>query len=331
MDSNRIYAKIGGTGSYLPEKILTNSRLEEMVDTSDEWIVSRTGIKERRIAEKKDAASDLGSRAALNACRNAGISPEDIDLVIVATVTPDMIFPSTACLIQKNIGAWNAAGFDIEAACTGFIYGITIGAQFIQNGFYKNVLVVGVDVLSRITDWDDRNTCVLFGDGAGAAVLTPNSEPGIMSSFLGADGNGSGHLYCPAGGSRMPASQETISNRLHYTNMEGSEVFKFAVRALPDAVKKAAQKCGMKIEDIDWLIPHQANIRIIESAAKKLGVPMERTAVTIDKYGNNSSASIPIALDEYARSGKFKNGDNLTLVGFGGGLTWGASIIKWTK
>lgn len=331
MSRERIYAVVGGTGSCLPERIVTNSDLEKMVDTSDEWIVSRTGIKERRIADKDQAASDLGTEAALNACENAGIDPEEIDLIIVSTVTPDMLFPSTACLIQKNIGAVNAAAFDVEAACTGFIYGMTIGSQFIETGYYKNILVVGVEILSRITDWEDRNTCVLFGDGAGAVVLTAGSEPGILSSFLGSDGNGGNYLSCPAGGSRLPASHETIDNRLHYTNMEGSEVFKFAVKALPEAVKKAAQKCDIKIEDIDLLIPHQANIRIIESASRKLGIPMDKTAITIDKYGNNSSASIPIALDEYARSNRIKKGDIVAMVGFGGGLTWGASIIKWQK
>jgi 3-oxoacyl-[acyl-carrier-protein] synthase-3 len=331
MDNRQIYARVGGTGSCLPERILTNQELERMVDTNDEWIVSRTGIKERRIADPKDATSDLASKAGLNACNNAGVDPAELDLIIVSTVTPDMIFPSTACLVQKNIGAINAAAFDIEAACTGFIYGITIASQFIQTGYYKNVLVIGADILSRITDWQDRNTCVLFGDGAGAMVLTASDKPGIMSSYLKSDGNGSGHLYCPAGGSRLPASQETIANRLHYTNMEGSEVFKFAVRALPEAANTALQKCGMEVDDIDWLFPHQANIRIIESAAKRLGIPMDRVAVTLDRYGNNSSATIPIAIDEFARLDRIKNGDNIALVGFGGGLTWGASIIKWQK
>lgn len=331
MNQQKIFASIRGTGSYLPQRVVTNNDLEKIVDTNDEWIRERTGIRERRIAEKDEAASDLGTKASIMACEDAGIKPEDLDLIIVSSVTPDMIFPSTGCLIQKNIGAVNAAAFDLEAACTGFIYGITVAAQFIETGFYKNILVVGVDLLSKIMDWQDRNTCVLFGDGAGAVVLTASSEPGILSSYLGADGNGGSHLHCPAGGSRMPASQETIDNRLHYINMEGSEVYKFAIKALPDAVKKAALKCSIKIEDIDWLVPHQANLRIIESAAKKLGIPMERTVVTIDKYGNNSSATIPIALDEYSRSQKIKNGDTIALVGFGGGLTWGASIIKWQK
>ncbi|KPU43948.1 3-oxoacyl-[acyl-carrier-protein] synthase 3 protein 1 [Oxobacter pfennigii] len=331
MSFNKIYARISGTGSGLPEKVLTNADLEKMVDTSDEWITSRTGIKERRIARNDEAASDIGTIAAKNALADAGLKPEEVDLIIVSTVTPDMIFPSTACIIQKNIEALNAAAFDIEAACTGFIYGITVAAQFIENGFYKNVLVVGVDVLSKITNWQDRNTCVLFGDGAGAVVLTASDKPGIMSGFLGSDGNGGKSLCCLAGGSRMPATEDTISKGLHYIAMEGSEVFKFAVKTLPEAVISALNKCNLTVEDIDWLIPHQANTRIIESAAKKLGIPMEKTMVTLDKYGNNSSATIPIAIDEYARLKRIKDGDILALVGFGGGLTWGASIIKWQK
>lgn len=331
MEYNKTYARISGTGSYLPQFVLTNSDLEKMVDTSDEWIVARCGIKERRIADKEEATSDLASKAALNACRDAAISPSDIDLIIVSTVTPDMIFPSTACIVQKNIGAVNAAAFDVEAACTGFIFGVTIASQFIENGFYKNALVIGADVLSRITNWEDRSTCVLFGDGAGAVVLTASQEPGVISAYIASDGKGSDHLFCPAGGSRLPASHETVDQKLHYTNMDGGEVFKFAVKALPDAVKRAVEKGGMNVSDISWLFPHQANIRIIESAAKRLGIPEDRVALTIDKYGNNSSASIPIAMDSYSKDNKIKDGDTLALVGFGSGLTWGASLIKWQK
>lgn len=331
MEYNKTYARIRGTGSYLPQMVLTNSDLEKMVDTSDEWIVTRCGIKERRIADKEEATSDLATKAALNACSDAAISPSDIDLIIVSTVTPDMIFPSTACIVQKNIGAFNAAAFDIEAACTGFIFGVTIASQFIENGFYKNALVIGADILSRITNWDDRSTCVLFGDGAGAVVLTASKEPGVISSYIASDGKGSNHLLCPAGGSRLPASHETVDQKLHNINMDGGEVFKFAVKALPDAVNRAVEKGGMNLSDIDWLFPHQANIRIIESAAKRLGIPADRVAVTIDKYGNNSSASIPIAMDNYSKEDRIKDGDTLALVGFGGGLTWGASLIKWNK
>lgn len=331
MNFKRQYAKIIGTGSYIPDKVLTNEDLEKMVDTNDEWIVSRTGIRERRIADEGDATSDLASRAAINACNDAGIKPSDIDLIIVATVTPDMAFPSTACIVQKNIGASHAAAFDVEAACTGFIYGITIAAQFIETGFYKNVIVIGADILSRITDWKDRNTCVLFGDGAGAAVITASDEDGIISSYLASDGDGGEYVTCPAGGSRMPASHETIDNRLHYTHMSGNDVFRFAVKAMPEAISKALENCHMSADDIDLVFPHQANIRIIESASKKLNIPMEKIVLTIDKYGNTSSASIPVAIDEYSRSSRIKKGDRMALVGFGGGLTWGASIIKWLK
>lgn len=325
------FAKIGGTGSYLPDKILTNFDLEKMVDTSNEWITDRTGIRERRIADPDQATSDLATNAALKACENAGVSPEDLDLIIVATVTPDMIFPSTACIVQKNIGAYRAAAFDIEAACAGFIYGMTIASQFIENGYYNNVLVIGADILSRITDWDDRNTCVLFGDGAGAAVICASDDNGILSTYIMSDGEGGRFIHCPAGGSRLPASQDTILNRLHYTNMEGSEVFKFAVKTLPEAVNRALSKCDMGIEDIDWLIPHQANIRIIQSASKKLKIPEDRVALTIHKYGNNAAASIPIALDEYSKSGSIKKDEILALVGFGSGLNWGSAIIKWMR
>lgn len=331
MNCQKQYAKIIGTGSCLPEKVLTNEDLERIVDTNDEWIVSRTGIRERRIADEGVATSDIASAAALNACSNAGISPSDIDLIIVATVTPDMMFPSTACLVQKNIGASHAAAFDVEAACTGFIYGLTIAAQFIETGFYKNALVIGADILSRITDWENRNTCILFGDAAGAAVISASDEEGVMSSYLASDGNGGEYITCPAGGSRLPASKDTVDNRLHYTRMAGSEVFKFAVKAMPEAIIRALEKCSMGIDEIDMLFPHQANIRIIESAARKLNIPAEKIAVTIDKYGNTSSASIPVAIDEYSRSNRIKNGDTIALVGFGAGLTWGASIIKWLK
>lgn len=331
MNFKRQYAKIIGTGSCIPGKVLTNEDLEKMVDTNDEWIASRTGIRERRIADESEATSDLASKAAINACSDAGIKPSDIDLIIVATVTPDMAFPSTACLVQKKIGAGNAAAFDIEAACTGFIYALTVAAQFIETGFYKNALVIGADVLSRITDWEDRGTCVLFGDGAGAAVIADSDEDGIISSYLASDGEGGECVTCPAGGSRMPASHDTVDKRLHYTHMSGNDVFRFAVKAMPDAISKALERCNMDVDDIDLFFPHQANIRIIESASKKLNIPAEKIALTIDKYGNTSSASIPVAMDEYSRSNRIKKGDRIALVGFGGGLTWGASIIKWLK
>jgi len=323
---------ITGTGSYLPEKELTNFDLENIVDTTDEWIKTRTGISKRRVAEDKIATSDLATEAAKKAIDNAGISAEDVDLIIVATVTPDMAFPSTACIVQKNIGAKNAAAFDIEAACSGFIYGITIGEQFIKSGMYKNVLVIGAETLSKILNWKDRNTCVLFGDGAGAAILQPVKDGyGILSSSLGADGSSGDYLTQPAGGSRIPASIETVANNLHYVQMDGSEVFKFAVRIMAKSTLQAIESSGLKLNDIDYMIPHQANIRIIEAAAKRLNLDMDKVYVNLNNYGNMSAASVPVALDEAVRKGNIKTGDIVTLVAFGGGLTWGSSVIRWYK
>lgn len=319
-----------GTGSYLPEKVLTNADLEKMVDTNDEWIVSRTGIRERRIAAPEEASSDLSVKAAKKALEKAGISAEEIDLIIVTTVTPDMNFPATACLVQDQLGAKKAATFDLSAACTGFIYGISAAAQFIATGVYKYVLVIGVECLSRILDWTDRNTCVLFGDGAGAAVLGPVEEGyGFLSFELGGDGSGGNLLNLPAGGSRLPASEKTIQERLHYVHMSGREVFKFAVRVMGNATEEALAKAGLTKEDIDFLVPHQANIRIIDSAVKRLGLTEEKVVVNLDRYGNMSSASIPVALDEAVQRGQIKKGDTMVLCGFGGGLTWGATVLKW--
>lgn len=321
-----------GTGSYVPEKELTNLELEEMVDTTDEWIKTRTGISKRRIADAETATSDLATKAAQIAIKDAGLLPEDIDLIIVATVTPDMSFPSTACIVQKNIGAKKAAAFDLEAACSGFIYGITVGEQFIKSGIYKNILVIGAETLSKILNWKDRNTCVLFGDGAGAAVLSQVDEGyGMLASTLGADGASGDYLTQPAGGSRIPASLETVENNLHYVQMDGSEVFKFAVRIMAKSALQATENSGLKIEDIDYMIPHQANIRIIESAAKRLNISMDKVYVNLNNYGNMSAASVPVALDEAVRKGKIKRDDIVSLVAFGGGLTWGSSIIKWAK
>ncbi len=319
-----------GTGSCLPEKEITNYDLEKIVDTSHEWIVSRTGIHKRRIADDQTATSDLSTEAAKRALKNANIRAEDLDLIIVATVTPDMSFPSTACIVQSNLGAVNAAAFDLEAACSGFLYGLSIGKQFISTGAYKYVLVIGAETLSKIMNWEDRNTCVLFGDGAGAVVLGPTEAgKGILSTYLGADGEGGKYLTLPAGGSRMPASVETVKQNLHYIKMDGSEVFKFAVRIMGDAAKKALEMCSMQVEDINYLVPHQANIRIIKSAAKRLKISMENVYVNLDRYGNMSAASIPVALDEAVRNNKIKKDDIIVLVGFGGGLTWGSSVIKW--
>jgi 3-oxoacyl-[acyl-carrier-protein] synthase-3 len=326
-----MHSVIRGVGHSLPPNILTNSQLEQMVETDDEWIVQRTGIKERRIADKQTATSDLATEAAKAALVDAGISPEDLDLIIVGTVTPDNAFPSTACLVQRNIGAWKAAAFDIEAACTGFLYGLSIADQFIKTGTFRNVLVIGAETLSKITDYTDRNTCILFGDGAGAAVLQAGEEPGLLAMEIGADGRGAELLIQPAGGSRLPASSETIAGSQHFIQMEGREVFKFAVKVIGESSMRVLNLAGLEPGDIDLLIPHQANLRIIDSACKRLSIPREKVFVNLDRYGNMSAASVPVALSEAATNGDIKNGDHVLLVGFGGGLTWGAAVIKWSK
>ena len=323
-------AGIVGVGSYVPKNIISNFDLEKIMDTSDEWIKTRTGIRERRIVDENEATSDLATKAALNAIKDANLTPEDIDLIIVATITPDMIFPSTACLVQANIKATKAACFDLEAACSGFIYGITVAKQFIESDTYKHVLVIGAEALSRILDYEDRSTAILFGDGAGAVVMGPVSEGGVLSTSLGSDGNGKDYLNIPAGGSKTPASEDSIKNRLHFIKMAGSDVFKFAVRIMQDASVECIKSANLEIQDIDYLIPHQANIRIIEASAKRLKLSMDKVYVKLDKYGNMSAASIPVALDEAYREGKIKKGDNIVLVGFGGGLTWGASVVRWS-
>lgn len=323
-------AGIVGVGSYVPKNIISNFDLEKIMDTSDEWIKTRTGIRERRIVDENEATSDLATKAALNAIKDANLTSEDIDLIIVATITPDMIFPSTACLVQANIKATKAACFDLEAACSGFIYGITVAKQFIESDTYKHVLVIGAEALSRILDYEDRSTAILFGDGAGAVVMGPVSEGGVLSTSLGSDGNGKDYLNIPAGGSKTPASEDSIKNRLHFIKMAGNDVFKFAVRIMQDASVECIESANLEIQDIDYLIPHQANIRIIEASAKRLKLSMNKVYVNLDKYGNMSAASIPVALDEAYREGKIKKGDNIVLVGFGGGLTWGASVVRWS-
>lgn len=321
-----------GIGSYVPEKILTNKDLEKIVETSDEWIVDRTGIKERRIAEADVATSDLAVHAAEKALLDAGVSADEIDLVIVATATPDMLFPSTACLVQDKIKASKAAAFDLSAGCSGFAYALVVGSQFIQTGLYKKVLVIGAEALSKILDWTDRNTCVLFGDGAGAVVLGEvPAGYGILGVDLGADGSGGELLKIHAGGSRQPATIESVNERLHFLQMSGSDVFKFAVKVMGETAIKALDNAGLSNEDIDCLIPHQANNRIIQSAAKRLKVPMEKVVVNVDKYGNTSSASIPLAMDEAIQNNKLNNGDIVVLVGFGAGLTWASCVMKWYK
>lgn len=320
-----------GTGSFLPEKILTNFELEQMVETNDEWIVTRTGIRERRVAREEVASSDLAYEASQQAIKRAGISADDIDLIIVATVTPDMFFPSTANVLQDRLGAKKAASFDLAAACSGFLYGITTASQFIKTGLYKYALIVGVDTLSKITDFTDRNTCILFGDGAGAVVLGPVEEGlGFLSFELGSDGSGGEHLCVPAGGSRLPITEEVLQNRQQYISMNGKEVFKFAVRIMEQVSESVIEKAGLSKEDIHLLVPHQANMRIIEAARKRLELSEEKVVVNLDRYGNMSSASIPVALDEALQENRIKKGDYIVLVGFGGGLTWGGSVLKWS-
>lgn len=319
-----------GTGKYVPEKVLTNSDLEKIVETSDEWIVSRTGIRERHIAAPEQATSDLAYEAAVRALASAGLTAEELDLIIVATITPDMAFPSTACILQDKLGAKGAAAFDLSAACSGFVYGLATANGFIQTGMYKNALIIGADCLSRITDYTDRNTCVLFGDGAGAVVIGEVPEGRGFKSFdLGAEGAGGGLLKLEAGGSRLPATTETIENKLHYIYMNGREVFKFAVRVMASATDVVLEKAGYAKEDIDIFVPHQANIRIIQSAMQRLELPAEKVVINVDKYANTSAASIPLALVEAAEEGRIKEGDRVLMVGFGGGLTWGASVLVW--
>ncbi|MDF2813831.1 MAG: 3-oxoacyl-ACP synthase [Paenibacillus sp.] len=315
---------------YVPERILGNAELEQMVDTNDEWIVSRTGIKERRIASAEEASSDLAYHASLEALSNAGITADQLDLIIVATITPDMAFPATACILQEKLGAKRAAAFDLSAACSGFIYGLANASNFIATGMYKHVLVVGAECLSKITDYTDRNTCILFGDGAGAVVLGPVSEGrGFRSFELGADGTGGPLLTACGGGSRNPMSQTVLDNKMQYIYMAGKEVFKFAVKIMGSAAEEALRKANLDKTDIDLLIPHQANYRIIQSSLERLELPEDKCMVNLHKYGNMSAASIPVALAEAAREGRMKEGDTLLLVGFGGGLTWGASVLVW--
>lgn len=319
-----------GTGKYVPEKVLSNYDLEQMVDTSDEWIVTRTGIRERRIADPSQASSDLAYEAAKIAISNAGITAEDIDLIIVATITPDHFFPSTACVLQEKLGAKRAAAFDLSAACSGFIYGLANASNFIAMGTYKYALVIGAECLSKITDYTDRNTCILFGDGAGAVVLGEVPEGrGFQSFVLGADGSGGSLLQLAGGGSRCPSTRDSVEKKQHFMFMAGREVFKFAVRIMGSAAEEALQKAGLKKEDIDLLVPHQANIRIVESALERLDLPEDKCMINLHKYGNVSAASIPIALAEAYEEGKMNEGDCVVLVGFGGGLTWGATVVRW--
>jgi 3-oxoacyl-[acyl-carrier-protein] synthase-3 len=321
---------ITGVGSHVPSKILTNADLEKMVSTSDEWITTRTGIKERHIAAPDEFTSDLATKAAQKAMERAGVTAEQIDLIVVATITPDMPFPSTACLVQKNIGAYRAAAFDLEAACSGFIYALEIAQQFIMSRTYDTVLVIGAEKLSSIVDWEDRNTCVLFGDGAGAAILQnrPHAH-GLLTAVMGADGRKSDLLFMAGGGSRCPATLDSVKARRHFLRMEGKETFKSAVQAMQTAAIEALRRCELDIGRIKCIIPHQANRRIIDAVGERLGATPEQLFVNLHKYGNTSAASVAIALDEAVNSGRVQSGDIILLLVFGAGLTWGAAVIEW--
>ena len=321
---------VAGVGSYVPARVMTNQELEKMVDTTDEWITSRTGIKERRLAAPDEFTSDMAAHAAQRAMKNAGVTGEQIDLIIVATITPDMPFPSTACLVQQKIGAHRAAAFDMEAACSGFIYGLEIAQQFIMSRTYDTVLVIGAEKLSSIVDWTDRNTCILFGDGAGAAILQNRaSAHGLLTAVMGADGQKAKLLHMPGGGSRCPATAESVSARMHYLRMEGKEAFKHAVQAMLTAATEAMRRCEIDIAKIKCVIPHQANRRIIDAVGERLGARPDQLFTNLDRYGNTSAASVAIALDEAVSSGKVQRGDLILLVVFGAGLTWGAAVIEW--
>ena len=321
---------ITATGACTPDRRLTNAELEKMVETSDEWIRTRSGIRTRHIADPDTALSDLAVPAARMALARAGLAPEEVDLIVIGTVTSDTPVPSTACVVQHQLGASRAAAFDLSAACSGFVYAMSVAAPLVGVGQYRNAVVLGGDVLSRITDYTDRTTCVLFGDGVGAVVLQPVPSPrGFLASYLRSDGEGAPLLTVPAGGSRKPASLETVQAREHYLRMQGNDVFKFAVRALEDAVMTALGQAGLTTADVSLIIPHQANLRIIESATKRLDIPADRWAVNIQEYGCTSAASIPLALNEAHQAGRIHEDDIVVMVAFGGGLTWGATVVRW--
>jgi 3-oxoacyl-[acyl-carrier-protein] synthase-3 len=321
---------ITGVGAYVPSRILTNADLEKMVDTSDEWITTRTGVRERRLAADDEFTSDLAAKAAQVAMQRAGVTGEQVELIITATITPDMPFPSTSCLVQQKIGARRAAAFDLEAACSGFIYGLEVAQQFIMSRTYDTVLVIGAEKLSSIVDWTDRNTCVLFGDGAGAAVLQnrPNAH-GLLTAVMGADGEKADLLFMPGGGSRCPATAKSVDARMHYLRMEGKETFKNAVQAMQTAAEEAMRRCEIDITRVKCIIPHQANRRIIEAVGERLGARPDQLFINVQKYGNTSAASVAIALDEAVSSGLVQRGDLILMVVFGAGLTWGAAVIEW--
>ena len=323
----RIYARIAGTGSYLPQRVLTNEELSRRVDTSDEWIAARTGIRQRHIAAEGETTGDLGYHAAVRALESAGVDARELDLIVLGTTTPDLVFPSTACLIQHRLGAAGCPAFDVNAACSGFVYALTVADKFIRSGAAKTALVIGSETLTRMVDWDDRTTCVLFGDGAGAVVLRADDETGILSTHMHADGGKKELLWNPVGVS--VGFKENEKNAGVRINMAGSDVFKHAVKALDAVVEETLEANGLDRHDIDWLIPHQANLRIIEATAKRLDMPMDRVVVTVDKHGNTSSGSVPLALDTGIRSGKIQRGQLLLLEAFGGGFTWGSALLRY--
>ena len=323
-------AQIVGIGAYAPKRILTNAELEKMVETTDEWIIQRTGIRERHVADAGEASSDLGLRAAQQALERAGVEPAEVDLIVVGTTTGDMAFPTTGNILQHQLGCRNAGSMDVYAACSGSIYSLSIGAQYVQTGKYRTVLCVGAECLSRITDYTDRGTCILLADAAGAVVLRPSSsDAGIIDTDLYSDGRYAELLIQPAGGSRHPASHETVAQRMHYARMKGSEVFKVAVRMFGDSAHRILEKNGLKASDLDLFVPHQANLRIIEAAVKRLGVPMDRVMVNVDRYGNTGAASVYVALEEAWTSRRLRAGDLVLLAAFGGGFTWGAALLRW--
>lgn len=322
--------KIVGTGFYVPDKILTNQDLEKMVETSDEWIVTRTGIRERHIASEDQATSDLAAEAARRALEDAGISAEEIDLILMATSTPDTIFPSTACRVQHNLGADHVPAFDLSAGCTGFLYGMIVAEGLILNGTARRVLLIGAELLTKITNWEDRSTCVLFGDGAGAVVLEESQDDsGMLSAYWRADGSLGELLILPGGGTRIPASHESVEQKLHYLQMKGNEVFKHAVKRMGEAAVEALKIAGLKKKDVDYLVPHQANIRIIDATGQRLKLPPEKVYINIQRYGNISVASIPVAIHELKEAGQLKKGDILVFDAFGAGFTWAAVVYRW--
>jgi 3-oxoacyl-[acyl-carrier-protein] synthase-3 len=322
---------ITGVGSNVPERVMTNDELSELVDTSDEWIVVRTGIRERRIARENEALSDMALPAARAALDMAGVAPSDLDLVIVATVTPDMAFPATAAIMADELGAREAAAYDLSAGCTGFMYAVAQAYGMLAGGICRRALVVGGDVLSKIVDWSDRTTCIVFGDGAGAVVLERVEHGGFLGFELGADGSGGMQLYLPAGGSRTPTSAETLAENGHFVHMNGREVFKFATRVLVSSAQQLLDRLGLTVDDVDVYVPHQANVRIIKHAVEKLGIPEEKVVVNVDRYGNTSSGSIPLALAEAVREHRIEKGDIVLMTGMGAGLTWGSGVIEWTE